>query len=131
MKLELKRALVRSYRMDDAPSLAKYANNRKIWLGLRAAFPHPYGVADAERFIKAALDMEPERFFTIEVDGEAAGGIGFMLHTDVERLSAEIGYWLAEPHWGKGIVSEAVRAVTDQDAWPQARLRGAVFEQPS
>jgi ribosomal-protein-alanine N-acetyltransferase len=50
--------------------------------------------------------------FAIEVDGEAAGGIGFVPHSDVERVSAEIGYWLGEPFWGRGIVAEALVAVT-------------------
>ena len=50
--------------------------------------------------------------FAIEVEGEAAGGIGYGLHSDVERVSAEIGYWLGRKFWGRGIVTEALRATT-------------------
>jgi RimJ/RimL family protein N-acetyltransferase len=108
----LKRCTVRSWRLTDAPSVARHANNRKIWLHLRDRFPHPYTLADAEQFIAGALSRRPETFFAIEVDGEAAGSIGFGLQEDVERVSAEIGYWLAEPYWGRGITTEALVAVT-------------------
>jgi RimJ/RimL family protein N-acetyltransferase len=50
--------------------------------------------------------------WAIEVNGEAIGGIGIELHTDVERVSAEIGYWLGEAMWGRGIATEALKAVT-------------------
>jgi [ribosomal protein S5]-alanine N-acetyltransferase len=112
MELELKHCTVRSYRLDDAESLAAYANNRKIWLNLRDGFPHPYTVEDGHNFINRALDMQPETNFAICVDEIAVGGIGFVLHSDIERISAEIGYWLGEPFWGRGIVSEALAALT-------------------
>src|SRR5262245_8261789 len=112
MRLELTMGEVRSWRLDDVPSLARHANNRKIWINLRDAFPHPYGERDARTFIGRALEAQPETVFAIAVEGQAAGGIGFTLHQDVERISAELGYWLAEPFWGRGIVTEAVRAVT-------------------
>ena len=54
----------------------------------------------------------PETTFAIAVDGEAVGSVGFVLRRDVERVSAEIGYWLAEPFWGRGIATEALAAVT-------------------
>ena len=104
---------VRSWRASDADSLARHADNRKIWLNLRDAFSHPYTRTHAEAFIAAALAQSPECRFAIEVGGEAAGSIGFSLHSDVERVSAELGYWLAEPYWGRGIMSRAVRAVTE------------------
>ena len=55
---------------------------------------------------------EPETVFAIVVDGNAVGAIGFVLQKDVDRVSAEIGYWLGEPYWGRGITSEALAAVT-------------------
>ena len=57
-------------------------------------------------------ERTPETTFAIAVDDEAVGSIGFVLRTDVERVSAEIGYWLAEPFWGRGITTEALIALT-------------------
>lgn len=56
--------------------------------------------------------MEPETFMAIDVDGEAVGSVGYVIQQDVERVSAEIGYWLGESFWGRGIATEAVTAVT-------------------
>jgi ribosomal-protein-alanine N-acetyltransferase len=110
--MKLTRCEVRSWAMSDVDALARCANNRKIWLNLRDAFPHPYTKHDAREFIRSVRERAPETTFAIAVDGEAAGSIGFILHRDVERVSAEIGYWLAEPFWGRGITSEALIAVT-------------------
>jgi len=112
MDVLLKQCRVRSWRPSDVDSLVRYANNRNIWLNLRDAFPHPYGKRDGRDFIRAALQRQPDTSFAIEVGGEAVGGIGFVLRPDVERVSAEIGYWLGEPFWGRGIVSEALPVVT-------------------
>ena len=112
MKLTLPRCEVRSWTADDLGALVKYADNRKIWLNLRDRFPHPYTRRDGRDFISTARSQRPETMFAIAVDGEAAGGIGFVPHADVERVSAEIGYWLGEPFWGRGIATEALVAVT-------------------
>jgi RimJ/RimL family protein N-acetyltransferase len=112
MLLPLKTCEVRSWKMSDADTLPTYANNRKIWLNLRDRFPHPYTRRDAVDFIRYARAQRPETAFAIAVAGEAAGGIGFLLNGDVERVSAEIGYWLGEPFWGRGIATEALVAVT-------------------
>lgn len=112
MEITLEKCAIRSYKKSDAQSLAQFANNRKIWLNLRDGFPHPYSLSDAEKFIETALQKDPETFFAICAAEKAIGGIGYTLHSDVERISAEIGYWLGEPFWGKGIAAEALKAVT-------------------
>jgi RimJ/RimL family protein N-acetyltransferase len=112
MKIVLEKCEVRSYRASDAKQLPLHANNRKVWMNLRDAFPHPYTSKDARKFISMALSRSPETHFAIAVEGEAVGGIGFGLHTDVERVGAEIGYWLSEKFWGRGIATEALRALT-------------------
>jgi RimJ/RimL family protein N-acetyltransferase len=112
MKLALARCEVRSWQHGDLGSLVKYADNRRIWLNLRDRFPHPYTRQAGRDFLRVTLTQRPETLFAIAVGGEAVGGIGFVMMTDVERVSAEIGYWLAEPFWGRGIASEAVVAVT-------------------
>ena len=113
MEMQLKSCLVRSWRLGDADAIARHANNHKIWLNLRDAFPYPYSVQDAREFIKSLKNHTPETTFTIAVNGEAAGSVGFVLRQDVERVSAEIGYWLGEALWGRGIVSDALKGVTE------------------
>lgn len=112
MHQKLQSCELRSWRILDAPSLTRYANNRKIWRNLRDAFPSPYSIEDAQAFIKAATTQVPETMFAICVNDKAVGSIGFRLHTDVERVSAEIGYWLGEPFWNKGITTEALSFLT-------------------
>lgn len=112
MELELERSTLRSWREEDVETLAKYANNRKIWRNLRDSFPFPYTLETAEDWVAIASSQEPETNFAIVVDGQAVGGIGLELQEDVFRKSAEMGYWLGEPFWGRGIVSEAVVALT-------------------
>jgi [ribosomal protein S5]-alanine N-acetyltransferase len=113
MVLTLERSEVRSWRAADLDSLVRYANNRHIWINLRDRFPHPYNAGDGRRFIRAARKMNPETFFAIAVGGEAVGGVGYVLQQDVERVSAEVGYWLGEPFWGRGITTEVLAAITN------------------
>lgn len=79
---------------------------------MRDAFPRPFTIERAREFIASARAAKPETRLAIEVDGAAVGGIGIALHSDIERVSAELGYWLGESFWGRGIMSEAVRAMT-------------------
>ncbi len=112
MRVILKTCEVRSWRVSDLDSLVRHADNRNIWINLRDRFPHPYTKRDGQRFIRSMRESEPETAFAIAVEGLAVGGIGFALQQDVERASGEIGYWLGEPFWGRGITTEALVAVT-------------------
>jgi RimJ/RimL family protein N-acetyltransferase len=102
---------LRQWREGDEQSLAANANNRKIWINLRDAFPYPYTLKNAVLWIE--LSKESKTNFAIDVDGAAVGDIGLTLQGDLLRRSAEIGYWLGEDYWGRGIMTEAVRAVTE------------------
>ena len=114
MELKLERWTIRDWCLDDAESLAKHANNRRVWLTLRDRFPHPYTIDDAKTFLeRATSENEPEKLYCIAVDGAAVGGIGLIPGEDVYRRTAEFGYWLAEEYWGKGIMSEGVAAFVD------------------
>ncbi|MDD5543031.1 MAG: GNAT family N-acetyltransferase [Acidobacteriia bacterium] len=113
MELVLDRCIIRSWQLTDAGSVAKQANSRKIWRNVRDAFPFPYTIGNAKEWIRIARADVPETHFAIEVHREAVGGIGVRLKEDVYRCTAEIGYWLGESYWGQGIVTEAVRALTD------------------
>jgi len=108
MELKLKRCTIRDYRSSDAESLAEHANNRKIWLGLRDAFPHPYTIEDARKFLEGGTLGLPKHHFCIDIGGKAVGGIGLRPGEDVHQHTAEFGYWLAEEFWGQGIMSEIV-----------------------
>jgi len=113
MRLQGTRCMVRDWRMSDAPGLVRHGNNPEVARQLRDRFPHPYTRQDAQRFLAFAVGADEPTNFAIEVDGEAAGAIGYVRSADVERYSAEIGYWLGESLWGRGIVTEAVRLLTD------------------
>ena len=113
MHVVLKECEIRSWRSSDLESLVRHANNRKVWLALRDAFPHPYTADDASKFLQNATTVQPTTNFCIEVDGVAVGGIGIHLGRDVHRHTAEFGYWLAEEFWRRGIMTEAVGAFTD------------------
>lgn len=104
--------IVRSARLGDAPSITLHADNRRIWESLRDAFPSPYTMADAKRFVRTVTSQDPETHFVIEAAGEVVGAIGYRLQHDVDRASAEIGYWVAEMHWGRGIATAALVATT-------------------
>jgi ribosomal-protein-alanine N-acetyltransferase len=105
-------AVLRHWRFDDVPALARQANDRRIWLGLRDAFPHPYSEDDGRRFIAMATTMAPPSHFAIEVADTVAGGIGYVPKEDVERIGAEVGYWLGVEFWGRGIAAAALRTMT-------------------
>jgi ribosomal-protein-alanine N-acetyltransferase len=122
---------LRRWRSTDVGTLQRYANNRKIWLNLRDRFPSPYTRSDAESWISLCeAEKELVLQFAIDSGGEAIGGIGFERLQDVHRLSAEIGYWIAEPFWGKGVATAAVGLATTYafDVLEMERVRAMVFE---
>ena len=114
MRLELTRCTIRPWVGTDAESLQRHANNRNVSMHLRDRFPFPYELQHATGFLSWLAQQPSPTVWAIEVNGEAVGGIGLELHTDVERVSAEIGYWLGESLWGRGIVTEALTAVTKE-----------------
>ncbi len=99
--------LLRQWKADDTGSLASLANNKNIAANLRDIFPHPYTLKDAEEWVSLNKDRKPVTNFAIEVNGELAGSCGIKVPEDVYRFSAEIGYWVAEPLWGKGICDKS------------------------
>ena len=113
MELSLGKYTIRSWRETDAEPLQRYADNRKIWLNLRDIFPQPYTLEDAQWWVVHASQEDPECSFAIATGDEPIGGIGLVLGDDVNRCSAELGYWLAEPFWGQGITTDVVRSFTE------------------
>jgi RimJ/RimL family protein N-acetyltransferase len=129
MRLVLERCTIRPWRLDDAESLVGHANNRKVWLGVRDAFPHPYTIRDAHEFIGHATLEYPVTRFCIDIDGVAVGGIGIHLGQDVHRHTATIGYWLGEEFWRRGIMTEAVTELIEFcfQNFPLRRISAEVF----
>lgn len=112
MRVESGNIVLRPWVEADAERLAEIANNKNIYDNLRDGFPHPYSIEDAQQFI--ALQQEENKHskvFAIVVDGKVAGSIGGFLKEDVYRKNAEIGYYLAEEYWGKGIITKAIKMI--------------------
>ncbi|MCC6837366.1 MAG: GNAT family N-acetyltransferase [Bacteroidia bacterium] len=99
---------LRAFRIADINALAKHANNPKIAANLTDKFPHPYTPAHAQHFIENAMKHSPATMLAITIDDEVVGGIGIHPQEDIQRKNAELGYWLAEQHWCKGIISAAI-----------------------
>ena len=118
---------LRPWRASDLNALVKHANDPEIAGNLRDAFPHPY-TEEGGRMWLTMSSVDPFNF-CIEVDGEAAGSIGFIPGEDIHRVSAEIGYWLGRKFWGRGIMTDAVRAATAWgfDTYGWRRIFAGVF----
>ena len=104
---------LRPFNPKDVDSLMEYANNPKIAANLTNQFPHPYTRESGERFIDIATQHSPPTIFAIDINGKASGGIGLHPQTDIHVKNAELGYWLAEPFWGQGIMTKAVSQIVD------------------
>lgn len=105
--------ILRPWLPTDIDSLVRYANNWNIARFMTDKFPHPYTPENGSAFISFATKDMPVHIFAIEVNAEAVGGIGIHPQDDIHRKNVELGYWLAEPFWSKGIVSKAIRQVVD------------------
>ncbi|MDB5250316.1 MAG: family N-acetyltransferase [Segetibacter sp.] len=102
------RVQIRSWKPEDAGPLAAICNNKKIWLNVRDTFPHPYTVGNAVEWISFTLGQKPIKNMAIVYNGNIAGSIGVTPKEDVYRKSIEIGYFVGEAYWGKGIATLAV-----------------------
>lgn len=111
IRIECDGFLLRPFVPEDAQSVTRHADNIRIWNNVRDQFPHPYKRTDADAFIALAAGKKPVQDFAIVIGGDAVGGIGYVPGTDIERVSAEVGYWLGEPYWGRGVTSAAVKAL--------------------
>ena len=123
--------ILREWRREDAADVARYADNEKIARNLRDVFPHPYALADAQGFLDICIAGDPETslFRAIEIDGRAAGSIALCRGGDVYQKTAELGYWLAEDYWGRGIMTQAVRQLCREgfSRWDIQRIHAEPF----
>ncbi len=116
MQLNLAKSTVRFFQNDDARSITKHIGTYSVARNMNF-LPHPYSLDDAFQWIAKATGDKPETNFAIVVNGEAVGSIGLQLldagRSGVSRHVAEIGYWIGESFWGRGIVTEAAVALTE------------------
>ena len=122
---------IRPYRRDDAATLPAIADDPWVarWMN-PSRFPSPYTRADADAWVRIAMADDPPRFFVIEVEGEHAGGIGLDPSSSAELVGvAHIGYWLGRRFWGRGIATDAARALARYafDARAIRRLETTVY----
>ena len=130
MEITLSTSILRPWQIEDAPSLARYANNPRIAENLRDGFPYPYKLSDAEFWISKMANASNALILAIVIKKEAVGTIGVHLQNDVYRKNGELGYWLAEPFWNQGIMTEVVGYVTKHafENFDIHRLYSGVFE---
>ena len=99
---------LRPWKTTDRVSLVQHANNWNISKNMTDLFPFPYSLDNADKFIEMAKKDSLTRFFAIEINHEAVGGIGLHPQSDIQRMNAELGYWLSETYWGNGIIPKAI-----------------------
>lgn len=104
--------IIRNWRLEDAVLLSEFLNNKKITDNLRDGLPSPYRKEDGEAFIKAMLSVKDGSQYTwaITVDDQAVGSIGIFRKDNIHNRTAELGYYVAEPYWGRGVGTRAVQA---------------------
>jgi ribosomal-protein-alanine N-acetyltransferase len=122
--------LLRPLNENDTSVLAQLANNKKIWDYLRDFFPFPYTTQNSIDFIKITGQENPQMTFAIEFEGSFCGVIGLIGQSDIYKKTAEIGYWIGEPFWNKGIATKAVNLITGYGLNQLAflRIHTGVFE---
>lgn len=101
--------ILRKFVPEDAESLAYHANNPNISGLMTDAFPYPYKLNDAINFIEYTRNNCDALIYAIDIENKAVGGIGVHPQKDINRKNAELGYWLSQHYWGKGVMTAAVR----------------------
>ena len=114
---------IRPLQASDKADLARLANNKKVWDNLRDYIPFPYEESDAHFFINLTKDEDPQQTFGITYKGVLTGVIGLVIQKDIYQKSAEIGYWIGEPFWGKGIATKAVACLLYTSPSPRDRQK--------
>lgn len=105
--------LLRPWREGDEESLVRHASNRQIWNNVRDFFPYPYTPRDAHSWVRSNKSYQQPNNLAVDLNGQAIGNIGFTVKDDIYRFNAEIGYWVSQDYWGRGIMTEAVPIMTN------------------
>lgn len=106
---------IREWVISDAKELAQMLNNKKILDNLRDGLPYPYTTQDAEEYITMMLAADQTKTFAFAIIAEdkVVGSIGVFRCENIHFRTAEMGYYIGEPYWGKGIMTSAVRQVCE------------------
>ncbi len=104
---------LRNYQIEIAKQYSEYRNNPIIFDNGYDKIPNPFTLKDAKEFIAVQIEKKPANRKLIYWNDQFVGEIGIDIKEDVFRLSAEIGYFIAEPFWGNGIASKAIKLMTD------------------
>ncbi len=122
--------VLRPWQKEDAGQLASLANNYNIWLNVRDRFPHPYTIRDALDWFAYNNEFTPARTLAIMYNGSIAGSVGVGVKDDVYRKSIEVGYFIGEQYWGRGIATRAIALLLDyiRANFSVVRVYAEVFE---
>lgn len=104
---------LREWRIEDKTALAENLNNPKVLNNLRDGLPYPYTEDDAEAYIMAMLAADKDKTFAfaITLDDKAIGSIGVFRCSNIHYRTAELGYYIGEAYWGKGLMTSAVKQI--------------------
>jgi len=130
LKIQKGNITLKPYTLEDIPALAIIANNANIANKMRDLFPHPYSVNDAKEFIEKNISGQIKGVFGIFYKGELVGSIGIHPQGDVYVKTAELGYYIAEKHWGKGLASKSIAMITQYgfESLNYIRIFAGVFQ---
>jgi len=130
MYFVLTQCKLRRWSMNDAATLCKRADNFNIARNLRDGFPHPYTLYNAKDWLSRAVDNHTDWLLAILINEEVAGSIGIIFNSDIFRKSADIGYWLAEKYWNRGIITECVETLVRHvfDTTDIIRVQAGILE---
>src|SRR5438270_13752163 len=107
MQASLERCAIRDWRLDDAPSLTRHAHNRRVWLGLRDLFPHPYAIENAHEFLRQATAEKPTTRIRIDIERVAAVALGIHIGEHILRHVGQLGYALVAEFWAPCLLTQA------------------------
>jgi len=132
MKIKInEELLLREWKLSDAERLVALANNENLAKTLLDSFPQPYTMENAVDWIEHCQNEKKSLLLAIEYQGNFVGGIGAHFKEDIQRYNVELGYWVGEPYWGKGIITHSINEFSEYlfKNHKINRIYGEVFEQ--
>ncbi|MFN8997785.1 MAG: GNAT family N-acetyltransferase [Betaproteobacteria bacterium] len=102
---------LRPWNTGDYESLVRYGDNKLVWRNLTDMFPHPYTRSNAVEWVALASEPSESIFLAIDLAGEAIGGVGVIAREGNDFHTGQFGYWLGQPHWGRGLATKVARAL--------------------